>query len=102
MNELPLNRARNPLRNQGYMMRLTGESGGAFMGSLAEELVSEQSMEKDDVKKTQSKTERRNYDQLADGPTRRWTNSPTPTRRRIKSSRDVGELVLNPIQLIRS
>ena len=32
----------------------------------------------------------------------RWTNSPTPTRRRIKSSRDVGELVLNPIQLIRS
>ena len=26
----------------------------------------------------------------------------TPTRRRIKSSRDVGELVLNPIQLIRS
>ena len=101
MNELPLNRARNPLRNQGYMMRLTGESGGAFMGSLAEELVSEQSMEKDDVK-TQSKTERRNYGQLADGPTRRRTNSPTPTRRRIKSSRDVGELVLNPIQLIRS
>ena len=41
LNELPLNRARNPLRNQGYMMRLTGESGGAFMGSLAEELVSE-------------------------------------------------------------
>ena len=35
MNELPINRARNPLRNQGYMMRLTGESGGAFMGSLA-------------------------------------------------------------------
>ena len=34
--------------------------------------------------------------------TRRRTNSPTPTRRRIKSSRDVGELVLNPIQLIRS
>ena len=33
-----------------------------------------------------------NYSQLADGP----------TRRRIKSSRDVGELVLNPIQLIRS
>ena len=30
--------------------------------------------------------------QLADGP----------TRRRIKSSRDVGELVVNPIQLIRS
>ena len=30
--------------------------------------------------------------QLADGP----------TRRRIKSSRHVGELVLNPIQLIRS
>ena len=92
MNELPINRARNPLRNQGYMMRLTGESGGAFMGSLAEELVSEQSMENDDVKKTQSKTERRNYGQLADGP----------TRRRIKSRRDVGELVLNPIQLIRS
>ena len=87
MNELPLNRARNPLRNQGYMMRLTGESGGAFMGSLAEELESEQSMEKDDVKKTQSKTERRNYGQLADGPTCRWTNSPMdqladgPTRR---------------------
>ena len=92
MNELPINRARNPLRNQGYMMRLTGESGGAFMGSLAEELVSEQSMENDDVKKTQSKTERRNYGQLADGR----------TRRRIKSRRDVGELVLNPIQLIRS
>ena len=34
--------------------------------------------------------------------TRRRTNSPTPTRRRIKSSRDVGELVVNPIQLIRS
>ena len=33
-----------------------------------------------------------NYGQLADGP----------TRRRIKSSRDVGELVLNPMQLIRS
>ena len=32
------------------------------------------------------------YGQLADGP----------TRRRIKSSRDVGELVVNPIQLIRS
>ena len=31
--------------------------------------------------------------------TRRWSNSPTPTRRHIKSSRDVGELVLNPIQL---
>ena len=34
--------------------------------------------------------------------THRRTNSPTPTRRRIKSSRDVGELVLNPTQLIRS
>ena len=34
--------------------------------------------------------------------TRRRTNSPTPTRQRIKSSRDVGELVVNPIQLIRS
>ena len=34
--------------------------------------------------------------------THRWSNSPTPTRRRIKSSRDVSELVLNPIQLIRS
>ena len=34
--------------------------------------------------------------------TRRRTNSPMPTRRRIKSSRDVGELVVNPIQLIRS
>ena len=31
--------------------------------------------------------------------TRRWSNSPTPTRRHIKSSRDVGELVLNLIQL---
>ena len=44
--------------------------------------------------------------QLADGPTRRRqladANSLTPTRRRIKSSRDVGELVLNPIQPIRS
>ena len=29
-------------------------------------------------------------------------NSPTPTRWRIKLSRDVGELVVNPIQLIRS
>ena len=33
----------------------------------------------------------RNYSQLADGP----------TRRRIKLSRDVAELVLNPIQIIR-
>ena len=33
----------------------------------------------------------------------RWRSySPTPTHRRIKSSRDIGELVLNPIQLIRS
>ena len=32
----------------------------------------------------------------------RRSNSPTPTRRRIKSSRDIGKLVLNPIQLIRS
>ena len=29
-------------------------------------------------------------------------NSPTPTRQRIKSSRDIGKLVLNPIQLMRS
>ena len=36
--------------------------------------------------------------QLADGPTRRRQLD----RRRIKSSRDVGELVVNPIQLIRS
>ena len=34
--------------------------------------------------------------------TRWWSNSPTPTCRRIKSSWDIGELVLNPIQLIRS
>ena len=34
--------------------------------------------------------------------TRRRTNSPTPTCRHIKSSRDVGELVVNPVQLIRS
>ena len=34
--------------------------------------------------------------------THRWSNSLTPTRQRIKSSRDIGELVLNPIQLIRS
>ena len=34
--------------------------------------------------------------------TRRRSNSPMPTHRRIKLSRDVGELVLNPIQLIRS
>ena len=33
-----------------------------------------------------------NYGQLADGP----------TRQRIKSSRDIGELVVNPIQLNRS
>ena len=39
---------------------------------------------------------------LGNRSTRRRTNSPTPTRRRIKSSRDVGELVVNPIQLIRS
>ena len=40
--------------------------------------------------------------QLSDGSTRRWFNSPTPTPQHIKSSRGVGELVLNPIQLIRS
>ena len=34
--------------------------------------------------------------------THQRTNSPTPTRRRKKSSRDVGKLVLNPLQLIRS
>ena len=34
--------------------------------------------------------------------TRRRFNLLTPTRQHIKSSRDVGELVLNPIQLIRS
>ena len=34
--------------------------------------------------------------------TRRRFNSPTLTRRRIKSSRNVGELVFNPVQLIRS
>ena len=34
--------------------------------------------------------------------TRRRTNLLTPTRRRIKSSRNMGELVLSPIQLIRS
>ena len=34
--------------------------------------------------------------------TRGRFNSPTPTRRRIKSSRNVGELVFNPVQLIRS
>ena len=34
--------------------------------------------------------------------TRQRTNSLTPTRHCIKSSRDVSELVLNPIQLIRS
>ena len=33
---------------------------------------------------------------------RRRFNSPTPTRRRVKSSRDVGELVFNPVQFIRS
>ena len=32
----------------------------------------------------------------------RQFNSPTPTRRHIKSSRDVGELVFNPGQLIKS
>ena len=31
-----------------------------------------------------------------------WFNSPTPTCRRVKSSRKVGELVFNPVQLIRS
>ena len=87
MNELPLNRARNPLRNQGYMMRLTGESGGAFMGSLAEELVSEQSMENDDAQEDAVEDRKEEL---------------RSTRRRIKSSRDAGELVLNPIQLIRS
>ena len=34
--------------------------------------------------------------------TRRRSNSPTPTCRRIKSSRDISELFLNPIQLIKS
>ena len=34
--------------------------------------------------------------------TRRQFNSPTPTRQRIKSSRNVSELVFNPVQLIRS
>ena len=34
--------------------------------------------------------------------TRRQFNSPTPTHRRIKSSRNVSELVFNPVQLIRS
>ena len=87
MNELPINRARNPLRNQGYMMRLTGESGGAFMGSLAEELVSEQSMENDDAQEDAVEDRKEELQS---------------TRRRIKSSRDAGELVLNPIQLIRS
>ena len=87
MNELPINRARNPLRNQGYMMRLTGESGGAFMGSLAEELVSEQSMENDDAQEDAVEDRKEEL---------------RSTRRRIKSSRDTGELVLNPIQLIRS
>ena len=87
MNELPINRARNPLRNQGYMMRLTGESGGAFMGSLAEELVSEQSMENDDAQEDAVEDRKEEL---------------RSTRRRIKSSRDAGELVLNPIQLIRS
>ena len=38
-----------------------------------------------------------NYGQVADGSTR---NSPTPTRRRRKWSRDVGELVFNPVQLV--
>ena len=33
---------------------------------------------------------------------RRRFNWPTPTCRRVKSSRDVGELVFNPVQLIRS
>ena len=87
MNELPINRARNPLRNQGYMMRLTGESRGAFMGSLAEELVSEQSMENDDAQEDAVEDRKEEL---------------RSTRRRIKSSRDAGELVLNPIQLIRS
>ena len=87
MNELPINRARNPLRNQGYMMRLTGESGGAFMGSLAEELVSEQSMENDDAQEDAVEDRKEEL---------------RSTRRRIKSSRDAGKLVLNPIQLIRS
>lgn len=35
MDERPINRPTNPFRNQGYMMRLTGQSRGGFMGSLA-------------------------------------------------------------------
>ena len=35
MDELSINRANNLFRNQGYMMRLTGQSGDGFMGSLA-------------------------------------------------------------------
>ena len=34
--------------------------------------------------------------------TRQRSNLPTSTRQHIKSSRDIGELVLNPIQLIRT
>ena len=32
MDELPTNRASNPFKNQGYMLRLAGKRGGGMLG----------------------------------------------------------------------
>ena len=32
MDELPINRASNPFKNQGYMMRIVGQRGGEMLG----------------------------------------------------------------------
>ena len=32
MDELPLNRASNPFKNQGYMLRLARQRGGGMLG----------------------------------------------------------------------
>ena len=32
MDELPINRASNPFKNQGYMLRLAGQRGGGMLG----------------------------------------------------------------------
>ena len=42
-----------------------------------------------------------NKETLAETRVHSRFNSPTPTRRRIKLSRDVDELVFNPVQFIR-
>ena len=32
MDELPINRASNPFKNKGYMMRIVGQRGGGMLG----------------------------------------------------------------------